>query len=86
MSGGTEYVGENDSILEATKKLTQLSAAGPAKLRRGRAPEGARVIVARALALGQNPAQTRAGNMAIVSRPPSVRTRHAAGRPKDDAR
>jgi signal-transduction protein with cAMP-binding, CBS, and nucleotidyltransferase domain len=64
MTGGTECVGENDSIVEATKKLAQLnvglSICGEDERVNGMLTE--HDIVARVLVLGQDPAQTRAGN------------------------
>ena len=66
MTGGTECVGENDSIMEAAKKLAQLNVdalpiCGEDERLKGMLTE--HDIVARVLALGKDPQQSRAGEL-----------------------
>ena len=65
MTGRIECVSENDSIVEATKKLTQINFAAPSSCGEDERLKGMvteRDIVARLIALGQDPAQTRAAH------------------------
>jgi CBS domain-containing protein len=66
MTGGTECVGENETLVEAAKKLAQLDVdalpiCGEDERLKGMLTE--HDIVTRALALGKDPAQTRAGEL-----------------------
>jgi CBS domain-containing protein len=66
MTGGTECVGENETLVEAAKKLAQLDVdalpiCGEDERLKGMLTE--HDIVTRALALGKDPTQTRAGEL-----------------------
>jgi CBS domain-containing protein len=66
MTGGTECLHENDSILDAAKRFAQLDVdALPICSHEGRLTGvlTERDIVARVLALGQDPAKTKAGDL-----------------------
>ena len=64
MSGGAEFVGENESVLDAAKKLADLDVGsmpicGEDNRLKGMLTD--RDIVAKVLAAGKDPADTRAG-------------------------
>ena len=62
MTGGTDCIGENDSVFDAAK-LAELDVWVDAHLRRGQSPQGmvtGRDIVVEVLAQGKDPASRRA--------------------------